>query len=214
MEPVSRIGQHPSGDALIGPRRRVASSTLPHAHRYALQPRAIHGLARARNRKSANRHPWPCERNTVALPAPPPNQRHRAARRGVHHGQRRRASRCVSVFSLQSAVADNNGIDRANPRRLRRQFFEQIEHGLLVGERDVNSGKSQPAHALEIAFNYFPSGAGNFDELIVAANPSASAARSCIAGAADCAIGAPSRPVRIRPRELGGSGSDLVISPL
>ena len=69
----------------------------------------------------------------------------------------------------QSAIADHDGVDGADLRRARRQFVEQIDHGFLVGKGDVDAGKAQPPDALEQDLQFLPPGAGDLDQLIMAA---------------------------------------------
>src|ERR1019366_459702 len=68
----------------------------------------------------------------------------------------------------QPAVPDDDEIDRTDRRGIRRYLVEQIEHGFLVGKGDVDAGEAEPPDALEQDLQLVASGAGDFDELIVA----------------------------------------------
>jgi hypothetical protein len=85
-----------------------------------------------------------------------------------HFGCGVRKTRGVGIVADQPVIADDDGIDGADPGCVRRQFVEQIEHGLLIGKGDVDAGKTEPANAFEHQLQFVSSGAGDLDKLIVA----------------------------------------------
>ena len=90
--------------------------------------------------------------------------------RGILHqpGDGPGKPRGVGVISDQPAVANHDGIDRADGARAWRQFVEQGNHRFLVGKGDVDPGKPETPDAVQQQPQFFASGAGDFDQLVVA----------------------------------------------
>ena len=77
----------------------------------------------------------------------------------------------IGVVAGQPAAAHHDGVHRADGAGAGREVVEQIDHGFLVGEGDIDAGKAELAHAIEDAAQLVAIRAGDLDELIVAARP-------------------------------------------
>ena len=174
---VPRFGSMPTGVALTTPAApRSASSTLSATDNLVLRRQSIRelfGPAPARPRRCVvSETPRPASAKAMALPTPPApidGDRRRVRSRRRERADRARKSRGVGVVTDQPAVADNDGVDRAHGGRFGRQFVEQSDHRFLVGKGDVDAGEAKTPDAVEQRAQLGRAGAGDFDQLIVAA---------------------------------------------
>ena len=78
-----------------------------------------------------------------AAPPPRPGPRRPApstsASAARHRPERPQEAGAVGGLAAQAAVAHEHRVDRPGPARPRRELAAQVEHGLLVGDRDVHA---------------------------------------------------------------------------